>query len=118
MADAIQIRTALNKEFRPLRGDYLQTIMVELTPGRGLNTLPLNLGILLDLSHSMSGTKLENAKQACQLLLEQLTPQDRAAVCVFSSGARTVVPSQLFDDVAKQRAVHEVAALRIEGATE
>ncbi|MBV9865893.1 MAG: VWA domain-containing protein [Abitibacteriaceae bacterium] len=119
MADALQIRTALDKEFRPLRGDFLQTIMIELTPGRGLNSLPLNLGILLDVSNSMHDrSKLENAKKACILLLNQLSPQDRAAVCVFSSGARTVVRSQMFSDQAKQDASRAISALRVEGATE
>jgi Ca-activated chloride channel family protein len=118
MADALTIRTALDKEFRPLRGDFLQTLMIELTPGRGLGALPLNLGILLDNSGSMDGEKLENAKQACNLLLQQLQPTDRAAVCVFSSGARTVVPSRTFDDAAKQQASTAIAQVQIEGATE
>jgi len=117
MADALQIRTALDKEFRPLRGDFLQTILIELTPGRGLSSLSLNLGILLDVSHSMQGSKLENAKQACSLLLNQLKPDDRAAVCVFSSGARTVVRSQVFSNGAQQ-AQAAVAGLRVEGATD
>lgn len=116
--DAIQIRTALDKEFRPLRGDFVQTLMIELTPQRGMSALPLNLGILLDVSGSMEGPKLENAKQACNLLLAQLKPEDRAAVCVFSSGARTIVPSQKFDDSVKNLATREVAQLQIEGATE
>lgn len=118
MPNALQIRTALDKEFRPLRGDFLQTIMIELTPARGLRSLPLNLGVLLDLSNSMEGSKVENAKQACSLILNQLSAQDRAAVCVFSSGARTVVKSQFFDDAAKQAAQRSVSALGIEGATE
>jgi len=116
--DAIQIRTALDKDFRPLRGDFVQTLMIELTPQRGMSTLPLNLGILLDVSGSMEGPKLENAKQACSLLLGQLKPEDRAAVCVFSSGARTIVPSQMFDNSVKSLAQREVGQLQIEGATE
>ena len=116
--DAIGIRTALDKDFRPLRGDFVQTLMIELTPQRGMSTLPLNLGILLDVSGSMEGAKLENAKQACNLLLAQLKPQDRAAVCVFSSGARTIVPSQMFDSSVNNLAQREVARLQIEGATE
>jgi Ca-activated chloride channel family protein len=118
MADVLTIRTALDKEYRPLRGDFLQTLMIELTPARGMNALPLNLGILLDNSGSMEGPKLENARQACNHLLAQLQPHDRAAVCVFSSGARTVVPSQLFDAGARMQAEREVAAITIEGATE
>lgn len=115
---AITVRTALDKEFRPPRGDFLQTLMVELTPARGLGALPLNIGILLDNSGSMEGAKLENAKRACSLLLEQLKPQDRAAVCVFSSGARTIVPSQFFDDNARRTAAFAISQIEIEGATE
>ncbi len=118
MSDALQVRTALDKEFRPTRGDYLQTIMIELSPASGLRSLPLNLGILLDCSHSMQGSKLENAKRACQLLLEGLGAQDRAAVCVFSSGARTVAPSMMFADDVKANAIRAVGNLRVEGATE
>jgi len=118
MADELKIRTALDKEFRPLRGDFLQTLMIEVSPGRGLNTLPLNLGILLDVSGSMEGLKLENARQACQLLLDQLGPQDRAAVCTFSSGARTIVPSQMFTDSVKADAKRTVAGVNSMGATE
>lgn len=118
MPDALQLRTALDKEFRPTRGDYLQTIMIELTPGRGLSSLPLNLGVLLDVSHSMQGKKLDTAKKACQLLLDGLGAADRAAVCVFSSGARTVQPSMLFSDDVKANAQRAVGNLRVEGATE
>ncbi|HVF84972.1 MAG TPA: VWA domain-containing protein, partial [Abditibacteriaceae bacterium] len=55
---------------------------------------------------------------ACNLLLGQLKPEDRAAVSVFSSGARTIVPSQKFDDSVKRLAQREVSQLQIEGATE
>lgn len=116
--NAITVRTALDKEFRPPRGDFLQTLMVEITPARGMGALPLNIGILLDNSGSMEGAKLDNAKRACTLLLEQLKPQDRAAVCVFSSGARTVVPSQIFNDSARTAAAYAISQIQIEGATE
>jgi len=118
MPDALQIRTALDKEFRPVRGDFLQTLMIELTPGRGLNSLPLNIGILLDVSGSMQGPKLDNAKRSCALLLEQLGPTDRATVCTFSSGARTIVSSQMFTDAVKAQALRAVEQVQSEGATE
>lgn len=125
MPPLLSIRTALDKEFRPPRGDFLQTLMVEISPGRsgagvsgGLGTLPLNLGILLDTSGSMQGEKLARTKEACVLLLEQLRPQDRATVCVFSSGATAIVPSQLFDENAKRNAIGAISKLQSSGATE
>ena len=125
----LSLRTALDKEFRPTRGDFLQTILVEISPPRGAGTasrggisggrtLPLNLGILLDNSGSMDGAKLENAKRACTLILERLKPEDRATVCVFSSGARAILPSTQFVEGARERATRAVAELRVEGATE
>jgi Ca-activated chloride channel family protein len=118
MPDMLSIRTALDKEFRPAKGDFLQTLMIELSPGRGMRTLPLNLGILLDVSSSMQGPKLENAKKACILLLQQLTLKDRATVCTFSSGAQTVVPPQLFDESVQVASCKAVESLRVSGATE
>ncbi len=114
----LSLRTALDKEFRPTRGDFLQTILIELSPGRGMRTLPLNLGILLDNSGSMDGPKLENAKRACSLILEKLAPEDRATVAVFSSGSRVIVPSTQFGEGMKMRAVSSVQDVRVEGATE
>jgi len=118
MADVLSIRTGLDKEFRPTRGDFLQTLMIELSPGRGMRTLPLNLGILLDVSSSMQGAKLENAKKACIFLLQQLSPQDRATVCTFSSGAQTVVSPQLFSESVQVASTQAIENLRCTGATE
>jgi len=118
LPDAIQLRTALDKDFRPLRGEFLQTLLIELTPGPGLRSLPLNLGILLDVSASMQGTKLDNAKAACVLLLEQMSATDRVALCVFSSGARSLSASQNMTEEARAVAVRAVQALRTEAATE
>jgi Ca-activated chloride channel family protein len=124
MAELLSLRTALDKEFRPPRGDFLQTLMIEISPGTGgggaggLSTLPLNLGILLDVSGSMQGEKLSRAKEACVLLLDQLRPQDRATVCIFSSGAQAVVPSQIFDENVKQNAIRAISKIQSSGATE
>jgi len=114
----LALRTQLDKEFRPTRGEFLQTLLIELSPGRGMRTLPLNLGILLDNSGSMDGDKLERAKRACALILDQLSPEDRATVAVFSSGARVVVPSAPFAEGASFKARQSVMDVRVEGATE
>ncbi len=114
----LALRTALDKEFRPTRGEFLQTLLIELSPGRGMNTLPLNLGILLDNSGSMEGDKLERAKRACVLILDQLSAADRAAVAVFSSSSHVVVPSTQFGEGTSLKQRQNVMDVRIEGATE
>lgn len=54
---------------------------------------PLNLAIVLDRSGSMSGAKLEQAKQAAALLVDQLDPDDVISLVVYESAVEVVVPA-------------------------
>lgn len=60
----------------------------------------LNLGLVLDRSGSMSGTKLRYAKQAACYAVEQLLPSDRVSVTIFDDEVETLVPSTLASDKA------------------
>lgn len=48
-------------------------------------TLPLHLAIVLDTSSSMRGEKLQQAKVACESVVNQLRPQDRLSLASFST---------------------------------
>lgn len=54
---------------------------------------PLNLAVVLDRSGSMSGAKLEQAKQAAALLVDQLDPDDVISLVVYESAVEVVVPA-------------------------
>jgi Ca-activated chloride channel family protein len=54
---------------------------------------PLNLAIVLDRSGSMSGAKLEQAKQAAALLIDQLDTDDVISLVVYESEIQVVVPA-------------------------
>jgi len=56
--------------------------------------VPINLAIVLDRSGSMSGAKLEKAKQAACMAVEQLSSKDRVAVIIYDNEAEVLVPSQ------------------------
>lgn len=107
----------MDKDFRPLQGDFLTTLFVELTPAAGLSALPVNLGILLDVSSSMAGPKLESSKRACQLILAELSETDCASVVAFSNTPHVLVPGQAMTASAKQQAQAAVAGVEEEGAT-
>ncbi len=64
--------------------------MLTLSPGRPEGrTVPRDLTIVLDVSGSMSGSKLNQAKAALHQLIGSLEAADRFQLIAFSSGVRT-----------------------------
>jgi Ca-activated chloride channel family protein len=63
--------------------------MLTLSPGRADGAVqPRDLTVVLDVSGSMSGTKIEQAKAALRQLLASLGSQDRFRLLAFSNGVR------------------------------
>lgn len=63
---------------------------------------PLNLAIVLDRSGSMSGAKLEQAKQAAQFLVNQLQRDDVLSVVLYDTEVQVVVPAGKLKDRARE----------------
>lgn len=77
---------------------------------------PLNLTFLVDVSGSMnSSDKLELAKQAMNLAIDRLRPQDTLAVTYYAEGAGTTLPPTRGSEKLKMRCA--VASLRAAGGT-
>ncbi|MDF1861268.1 MAG: VWA domain-containing protein [Verrucomicrobiales bacterium] len=55
--------------------------------------MPLNLAVVLDRSGSMSGAKLEQAKQAAMLLVDQLDEEDVFSLVVYETEVEVVFPA-------------------------
>ncbi|MDF1826247.1 MAG: VWA domain-containing protein [Verrucomicrobiales bacterium] len=55
--------------------------------------MPLNLSIVLDRSGSMSGGKLDQAKQAAEMLVDQLDRDDVLSLVVYESDVEVVIPA-------------------------
>ena len=54
---------------------------------------PINLGIVLDRSGSMSeGRKMEHAREATVFAIRQLLPTDRVSITVFDDQVETIAP--------------------------
>jgi Ca-activated chloride channel family protein len=54
---------------------------------------PVNLAVVLDRSGSMSGDKLERAKDAAIAALRRLAPSDRFSLVMYDHNVETVVPA-------------------------
>lgn len=61
---------------------------------------PLNLGLVIDHSGSMSGRKIEYARQAARYAVEQLLPSDRVSVTIFDDQVESLVSSRHVSDKA------------------
>src|SRR5881628_3096845 len=94
--------------------------MLLLAPGQAAQavTLRRDLVTVLDVSGSMSGEKLDQAKAALVQLLATLRPSDRFRVITFSSDVRRYAPG--WTDASSEHvhdAQHWVRALSAEGGT-
>ncbi len=82
-----------------------------------LSRLPLNLALVIDRSGSMSGTKLEKAKEAAIFCLRNLTGADRVAVVAYDDEVRVVAPSRALTPTAKTALIADIRGIHTGGST-
>lgn len=80
-----------------------------------IQSVPLNLCLILDRSGSMIGQPLTTVKQAVEQLLDQLKPDDRISVVAFNDTAEVIVPNQFVEDPARIKA--QIEKLEADGGT-
>jgi Ca-activated chloride channel family protein len=78
---------------------------------------PSDVLVVLDISGSMSGSKLAYAKQALHQLIGRIQPSDRFGLVTYESTARVVVPLQAASEENPRRWHHAVDALETAGGT-
>ena len=76
---------------------------------------PLNLAVVLDRSGSMTGAKIEKAKQAAMQLVDRLRPDDYFSFVIFSDEARLIVPAQHVED--KDALKEKIESIESQGST-
>lgn len=76
----------------------VQVDLVGRTPERGKRS-PMNLAVVLDRSGSMSGAKIEKARQAACVALDQLGADDYFSLVVYDNNADVVIaPTKVRDE--------------------
>ena len=94
--------------------------LITVTPPTDLarNRMPRDLTFVMDVSGSMSGQKLDQAKAAGRQLLRTLTPQDRFRVIDFSTDVRSFRDDFVFATDANVRsAIRYIDDLEATGST-
>jgi Ca-activated chloride channel family protein len=119
MPGEVQLTVQTNKTtFPATEGQQLAYVLIEAMPtGAVANVqMPLNFSLVLDHSGSMSGAKLSNLKEAAQLAIDQMGPQDLASIVIFDDKVKVIAPNQPVTDTADLK--HQIESIRDGGGTE
>ena len=97
MANDVILTCRLNKASLPVMNtQQLAYVLIEAVPGAGMAQvqMPLNLSLVLDKSGSMSGTKIQNLRQAAKLVVDRLGTEDTISIVAFSDRKYLIAESQ------------------------
>jgi len=73
----------------------LAYLLIKVIPDSSINfgALPINLGLVIDVSRSMRGKKIECARDAAKLVVNSLRADDYVSITTFSDEAMVIAPS-------------------------
>jgi len=113
--------TPSKRAVMPLPEDQVVYILTEIFPAPSANPQEkveanLNLSLVLDISNSMKGTRIERVKIAAQLIIDSLSPNDTLSVVVFNDRASIIIPSTKVIDKPSLKA--RVSMINPSGGTE
>jgi Ca-activated chloride channel homolog len=98
---------------------YLMLMPPSVQMVQGKSTAPREILFILDISGSMAGSSLRQAKSAVQYGISRLQERDRFNIIVFNNSARKLYPDPL-QATAQNRtaALRQIAGLQASGGTE
>jgi len=115
--NAIYSRQAVTAMNRPQLLYVLLNIMaIPDTNGISRQRQPLNIGIVLDNSTSMSGSRLNAVKAAASQIIQMLRPEDILSVVTFNDRAEVIIPAARNQTINKQQA--RISIIGTSGGTE
>lgn len=95
----------------------LINLKAPVTKGNMNSRAPIDLVTVLDISGSMTGTKIALLKQAMGFVIQNLGPLDRLSVIAFSSAARRLFPLRRMTESGKQESLQMINSLVANGGT-
>lgn len=97
-----------------IRGESIAPALPGMAPDLGVRT-PMNLSLVIDRSGSMEGTPLQFVKEACNYVVDLLTPNDILSIVTFETMAEVLMPPQA---VTNKAAIKQgIAAIQVGNTT-
>lgn len=93
----VDVRTELDRPVLPAGDTERAVVKIRLLPEQRQSRQdrpPLNLAIALDRSGSMSGSRIEQAREGALVALRMLDKRDRFALVAYGSEVETLIPTQ------------------------
>ncbi|KAI8548792.1 hypothetical protein RHMOL_Rhmol07G0301500 [Rhododendron molle] len=107
----------INKNEAPLEESKFK-VMLELTgAGSGNDRRGLDLVMVLDVSGSMKGDKLEKMKTAVRFVIKKLSPIDRLSVVTFAASSERLCPLRQITEHSQTEIENKVKVLVANGGT-
>ncbi|ATC65204.1 hypothetical protein CMV30_15265 [Nibricoccus aquaticus] len=116
--EAVRLRLDLDRTVLPAGSTEKAVIKISLDGvrlPRPESRPPVNLALVIDRSGSMSGDKIEKAREAALEVLSRLAPDDILSVVAYDSDVETLVPAQRVGD--GRRISAAIRSIRVNGNT-
>ena len=98
-------------------GDANVGVWVDAPLARAHHHVPMDIALAIDTSGSMAGAKIDNARKAAQLLIDQLADGDIVSIDTFADTAKTVAEPTMLSAATRTQLSTKLVQLVAAGST-
>ena len=117
---AINLEISLASVINPISNEneiWLGTLLKSKYDGQKINKL-IDLSIALDISGSMSGSRINMAKKSLIQLIQKLNDEDNITISIFNNESKPIFPYQKVSELKKLDYITEIEKLQAQGGTD
>ncbi len=120
LPNAPKVKCTIETDRTVLPAGEIQNAVIKITldappPPSDIKRPPVNLSIVLDRSGSMSGSKIEKAKDAAVEALKRLSSQDIFSLVVYDHVVDTIIPAQRAVNI--EHMIRKIKSINTGGST-